>query len=214
MEEKILVSTDSLNTKAKILLAAKQEFFEKGFSRANVRSIAEQAGLTTGALYNLFKNKDTLFDALVKNAFDNFMAVIQHDSSPAESDYNMKSSDLTTIMAVSRTRFLNMVDFFFENWDAMKLMICCSQGSSYEHIFDKAIEVVERETLRWLHYDGVEITRRIQFFIHVMVSSHFDNLSEIFYHDLTKQEAIEYVLDFNVYHCAGWKQYWMEQVKG
>ncbi|MGP1530406.1 MAG: TetR/AcrR family transcriptional regulator, partial [Treponema sp.] len=37
-------------------------------------------------------------------------------------------------------------------------------------------------------------------------------LKEIFYHNLKKSEAVEYVLDFNIYHCAGWKQYWMEQV--
>ena len=42
----------------------------------------------------------------------------------------------------------------------------------------------------------------------------FENLKEIFYHNLKKSEAVEYILDFNVYHCAGWKQYWMEQVKG
>ncbi|MGP1576208.1 MAG: TetR/AcrR family transcriptional regulator [Treponema sp.] len=212
MEEKILVNKESLNTKAKILLAAKQEFFEKGFSSANVRSIAEKAGLTTGALYNLFKNKNTIFDALVKNVFDAFMELIRHTPSPDKSSYNMKTSDLSTIMAVSRVRFLGMVDFFFENWDAMNLIICRSRGSSYEHSIDNAIEFIETETLCWLQYDGIKITRRIRFFIHVMVSSHFENLKEIFYHNLTKQEAIEYVLDFNIYHCAGWKQYWMEQV--
>ena len=87
------------------------------------------------------------------------------------------------------------------------------KGKFLEHIFDKAIDLTEKETLRLLTMDGVKMLRRIKFFIHVMVTSHFENLKEIFYHDLTKSEAAEYVLDFNVYHCGGWKQYWMEQVK-
>lgn len=210
--EKIIVNKDELNTRAKILRAAKQEFFEKGFMGASVRSISARAGLTTGAIYNLFKNKEGIFETLVGDVFDMLMEQAQHKTTPDECGYNMKTSDLSVILEISQQRFLSMVDFFFDNWDAMKLIICCSQGSSYEYIFDKAIDFVEQETLSWLKYDEIHITRRIQFFIHVMVSSHFENLKEIFYHDLTKQEAIEYAIDFNIYHCAGWKQYWIEQI--
>ena len=212
--EKILADKDELNTRAKILRAAKQEFFVNGFADTNVRTIAEKAGVTTGALYNLFNNKDGIFEALVSGVFDEFLdIVVHHDGFDAE-NFGMKTSDLSTIIELSQHRFLKMVDFFYDNWDAMKLIVCCSKGSSYEHIFDKAIDITDRETLQWLEQDSVKMSRRIQFFIHVMVTSHFENLKEIFYHNLKKSEAIEYILDFNVYHCAGWKQYWMEQVKG
>ena len=212
--EKILADKDELNTRAKILRAAKQEFFVNGFADTNVRTIAEKAGVTTGALYNLFNNKDGIFEALVSGVFDEFLdIVVHHDGFDAE-NFGMKTSDLSTIIELSQHRFLKMVDFFYDNWDEMKLIVCCSKGSSYEHIFDKAIDVTERETLQWLKQDGVKMSRRIRFFIHVMVTSHFENLKEIFYHNLKKSEAVEYILDFNVYHCAGWKQYWMEQVKG
>lgn len=62
----------------------------------------------------------------------------------------------------------------------MKLIACCSKGSAYERIFDKAIDLTEKETLRLLTVDGVKMSRRIKFFIHVMVTSHFENLKEIF----------------------------------
>ena len=212
--EKILADKDELNTRAKILRAAKQEFFTNGFADTNVRTIAEKAGVTTGALYNLFDNKDGIFEALVSGVFDEFLAIVTHHDVFGAENFGMKTSDLSAIIELSQRRFLRMVDFFYDNWDAMKLIVCCSKGSSYEHIFDKAIDVTERETLQWLKQDGVKMSRRIRFFIHVMVTSHFENLKEIFYHNLKKSEAVEYILDFNVYHCAGWKQYWMEQVKG
>ena len=212
--EKILADKDELNTRAKILRTAKQEFFINGFADTNVRAIAEKAGVTTGALYNLFDNKDGIFEALVSGVFEEFLAIITHHDVVDAEDFTMKTSDLSAIIELSQRRFLRMIDFFYDNWDAMKLIVCCSKGSSYEHIFDKAIDVTERETLRLLKLDGVKMSHRIRFFIHVMVTSHFENLKEIFYHNLKKSEAVEYVLDFNIYHCAGWKQYWMEQVKG
>ena len=198
--EKILADKDELNTRAKILRAAKQEFFTNGFADTNVRAIAEKAGVTTGAL--------------VSGVFDEFLDIVTHHDIFDAENFGMKTSDLSAITELSQHRFLKMVDFFYDNWDAMKLIVCCSKGSSYEHIFDKAIDVTERETLQWLKQDGVKMSRRIRFFIHVMVTSHFENLKEIFYHNLKKSEAVEYILDFNIYHCAGWKQYWMEQVKG
>ena len=202
-----------LNTREKILNAAKREFLDKGFAGTNVRAIAEKAGVTTGALYNLFKNKGGIFEALVGGVFDELLNTMAHSDFLESQDVGMKTSDLSIITKLSQRRFLRMIDFFYGNWDAMKLIVCCSKGSAYERIFDKAIDLTEKETLRLLTVDGVKMSRRIKFFIHVMVTSHFENLKEIFYHDLTKSEAAEYVLDFNVYHCAGWKQYWMEQVK-
>ena len=212
--EKILADRDELNTRAKILRAAKQEFLDKEFAGTNVRVIAEKAGVTTGALYNLFDNKDGIFESLVSGVFDGFLDIVAHHDEFDAENFGMKTSDLSTIIERSQHRFLKMVDFFYENWDEMKLIVCCSKGSSYEHIFDKVIDITDRETLQWLEQDSVKMSRRIQFFIHIMVTSHFENLKEIFYHNLKKSEAIEYILDFNVYHCAGWKQYWMEQVKG
>ena len=212
--EKILADKDELNTRAKILRTAKQKFFINGFADTNVRAIAEKAGVTTGALYNLFDNKDGIFEALVSGVFEEFLAIITHHDVVDAEDFTMKTSDLSAIIELSQRRFLRMIDFFYDNWDAMKLIVCCSKGSSYEHIFDKAIDITEKETFQLLKLDGVKMSRRIRFFIHVMVTSHFENLKEIFYHNLKKSEAVEYVLDFNIYHCAGWKQYWMEQVKG
>ena len=202
-----------LNTREKILDAAKREFLNKGFAGTNVRAVAQEAGVTTGALYNLFKNKDGIFEALVGGVFDEFLHILAHNDVFEAKKLGMKTGELSAITEVSRHRFLKMVDFFYANWDAMKLLICCAKGSSYEHVFDKAIDFMESETLQLLKLDGVKMSRRIKFFIHVMVTSHFENLKEIFYHDLTKSEAANFMLDFNVYHCGGWKQYWLEQVK-
>ena len=50
----------SEDTKQLILDTAKKEFMEKGYNDASVRSIAKQAGLTTGAIFRYFPEKACL----------------------------------------------------------------------------------------------------------------------------------------------------------
>ena len=49
-----------------ILLAAMEEFSDKGFLGASLRQIVKKAGVTTGAFYGYFSSKEALFAALVE----------------------------------------------------------------------------------------------------------------------------------------------------
>jgi AcrR family transcriptional regulator len=51
-------------TRAKLLEAARSLIREKGYEHATLDAIAERAGMTTGAIYGNFKNRDELFLAL------------------------------------------------------------------------------------------------------------------------------------------------------
>jgi AcrR family transcriptional regulator len=51
-------------TRATLLEAARVLIREKGFERTTLEDIAERAGMTTGAIYGNFKNRDDLFIAL------------------------------------------------------------------------------------------------------------------------------------------------------
>ncbi len=55
---------ESLKTREHLLLAALNTFYERGVSRASLNEIAQAAGVTRGALYWHFKNKEDLFEAL------------------------------------------------------------------------------------------------------------------------------------------------------
>src|SRR3954447_11709126 len=51
-------------TRAKLLEAARSLIREKGHEHTTLEDIAERAGMTTGAIYGNFKNRDELFIAL------------------------------------------------------------------------------------------------------------------------------------------------------
>src|SRR5499427_11118051 len=51
-------------TRARLLEAARALIREKGYEQTTLEDIAERAGMTTGAIYGNFKNRDDLFIAL------------------------------------------------------------------------------------------------------------------------------------------------------
>ena len=74
--------------KQRILDAAISVFIENGFEETSLREIASAAGLTTGAIYHHFRNKDELFYHAVKEA----MYFAQKLSEKDESS-NIKSAE-------------------------------------------------------------------------------------------------------------------------
>lgn len=53
------------DTKEKLVAAAAQEFLDCGYDGTSLRQICAAAGVTTGALYFFFKNKEDLFRAVI-----------------------------------------------------------------------------------------------------------------------------------------------------
>src|SRR3954447_5923234 len=51
-------------TRARLLEAARSLIREKGYDHTTLEAIAERAGMTTGAIYGNFRNRDELFLAL------------------------------------------------------------------------------------------------------------------------------------------------------
>ena len=53
-------------TRAKLLEAARELIREKGYARTTLQDVASRAGMTSGAIYGNFKNRDELFVSLAE----------------------------------------------------------------------------------------------------------------------------------------------------
>src|SRR3954451_19444709 len=53
-------------TRAKLIEATRSLIREQGYDRTTLEAIAERAGMTTGAIYGNFKNRDELFIAVAQ----------------------------------------------------------------------------------------------------------------------------------------------------
>lgn len=72
--------TEALKTKEYLMLAALDTFYQKGIARTSLNEIAQAAGVTRGALYWHFKNKEDLFDALFQRICDDIESCMKEDS--------------------------------------------------------------------------------------------------------------------------------------
>jgi len=129
-------------TREKLLLCAKKEFMEKGFQNASLRQICSQAGVTTGAVYFFFKDKDGLFAALVDDAYQNVMQTLSHhlaeDSEEDLATYIHKPGDHDPFVE-------ELIHALYQNHDAVVLIISKSTGSKYEHAVEVIISMIESQ---------------------------------------------------------------------
>ena len=70
---------EALKTREDLLISALNTFYQQGVARTSLNEIARNAGVTRGALYWHFKNKEDLFDALFQMIFNDIYTKFEHD---------------------------------------------------------------------------------------------------------------------------------------
>ncbi|SMC20271.1 transcriptional regulator, TetR family [Desulfacinum hydrothermale DSM 13146] len=63
---------EMLRYRQEVLQAALQLFSARGYDRVSMRQIAEKAEFSVGTLYNLFKNKEDIYRAIIVEVADRF----------------------------------------------------------------------------------------------------------------------------------------------
>ncbi|WP_269716417.1 TetR/AcrR family transcriptional regulator [Caulobacter sp. NIBR2454] len=84
-------------TRAKLLEATRELVRERGYEHTTLQAVAERAGMTTGAIYGNFKDRDDLFMALAGAYWTPIKPVIRPGSSFAE---KMRALAEATIAAI------------------------------------------------------------------------------------------------------------------
>ena len=74
-----------------ILDSALEEFFIHGYVRTTIRDIAGRAGIPAGLIYSYYKNKEALFDEVLRPVCFDWKRVMKHGGSPDYQDYKYLS---------------------------------------------------------------------------------------------------------------------------
>jgi AcrR family transcriptional regulator len=88
-------------TRAKLLEAARELTREKGYERTTLEEVARRAGMTSGAIYGNFKNRDALFVALGQTYWAAIKPKIRPESSFRE---KLRALAEATIAAIPERR--------------------------------------------------------------------------------------------------------------
>ena len=124
---------DQENTIEKIKQTALDEFFMHGYNKASLRMICSRAGVTTGAMYFYFKNKEALFREIFEPL------VVQYEELLVRyMKLELAEPELGTQLDVQ------MMQFILEHRKEAVIILEKAQGSCYEMYRSKAEQLMEQ----------------------------------------------------------------------
>ncbi len=111
MENKEIKTSNSENdakktTKEKIFDASVDLFSKKGFNDVSVREIAKQAGIREGSIYNHYKNKEAILDAII----DYFKSEFNKSSLLEEESANLMDQGPEVFFEGSAKMFMDRIN--------------------------------------------------------------------------------------------------------
>ena len=176
----------------KLIECARKEFSEKGYEKASLRKITSDAGMTTGAVYFFFKDKNGLFGAVVNEALEGFMEIM-HEHFAEEED-----EDPTSYVHVrgDHDEFAQkIVGFLYDHYDVMMMLFDKAQGSEYEHVLDRIIEMLEAEYEKLAQrYAAVMPGKRVNhYMLHYLTHMQVDAFDHLMNHESDRERALELI---------------------
>lgn len=189
---------------ADLLEAGKKEFLAHGFQGASLRDIAASLGVTTGAIYRYYTDKAELFSALVEKPARELEE--RYRAAQKEFADQPLQGQLTELPEVSDENSWIM-EFIYDNFDAFKLIVCCSAGTGYEHYLDTLVETEAnsgRALLERMEEAGQQIHQIDDALIHIVSSALFNGIFETVRHDMPRDKAFVYLNDLKEFYSAGW----------
>lgn len=195
-------------TKNKLLISAREEFIEKGYLKASLRNICKNAGVTTGALYFFFQDKEDLFDAVVSKAVNGIWQIMQshfQDESDMVEEGTLLSFPKKDTQEDFDTAGMVIHHMYLYREDVL-LLLTQSQGTKYENIADRFIETAEKhyrkmaDVMEKLYPDK----RMDDRFVHWLAHEQIDAFIYMITHIEDEKEAVEFISQAITYMMAGW----------
>lgn len=197
---------DFEQTHENILNSAKQNFLSNGYERTNLRKICKDAGITTGAFYRHFPDKEALFSALVEPAVQGIKKIY---AASEEDCFDFVDNDaLTQAFQVSYQVTSTFVEYIYNHFDSFRLLLMCSDGTQYSDFIEEIVQLEVKESQKFfdlLKQKGVAFHTPAEEQFHLLVQSYYSSMFEVVTHDFTKEEALDYVRTLVTFYNAGWR---------
>ena len=179
--------------------AAREEFLEKGFHGASTRGIAARAGITTGALYTRYPDKDALFCSFLDEARGEVDLLF--DMLPEVYENAAGNGDVEAFTRTLRAESESLIDLIYKHYDAFTLLFCHGEGSSAAGWYDTVVRARTDAGLLFLKFHFPDADRdAVALLIRQMMALYPMVVRQGFSQDRARA-CIRSLMRFN---CAGW----------
>ena len=194
-------------TRELILECAREEFLQKGYQAASLRSIVSKASVTTGALYGHFKNKEDLFDALVGEVYHHTFALY---SDLLQQFFKLPPREQQEKMADYSARGMEQMSvYLYEHEEAFRLLLCCSEGTNYAHMVEDLARMDVQATHDFedaVDSIGTDVQRVHPILEQVLTTNMFSSFFDLIVRDVPREEADAYIRQLLTFYAGGWMQ--------
>lgn len=201
--------TDNNESKRKLIECAKREFLEKGFAKASLRKITSEAGLTTGAVYFFFGDKNGLFEGVVGEALGQLTAVLeQHFAEDTESDFSVYRQQDGDHDAFTES----LVNVIYDHYDEMTILLDRSAGSKYECFVDVIIDKIDTSYIALAErYAALQPGKRVnKKMLHWLTHVQINAFVHMMQHEKDKESALHFIKPVMDMLIKAWMEYSLE----
>ncbi|SCX12835.1 transcriptional regulator, TetR family [Lachnospiraceae bacterium YSD2013] len=169
----------------RLIESAREEFMEKGFLKADLKTICDKAGVTTGAVYKRYKGKEELFAAVVKDSMDIINSFVNVRSDIDLSDKT--DEEIIDSWTMTVDYIMPVFKMLWKIRDDFVLLLEKSAGTSYENFgHDFAIRMTDAYMLYYKEavrrgLTSIEISRKE---MHILCTSFWTAVYEPFVHGM------------------------------
>ena len=184
-----------------LIQAAKEEFMEKGYNKASLRNICSKAGMTTGALYFFFENKEDLYEEITgsaKNELKNL--IIKHIAEDKEAMESI--TDINQMFEDHSSEADMFIECIYRNYDSFMLILSGSKEGEYEALIDEFVKLTESSSTELMK--SSKLFNPDPFMSHWIAHTIVDSFVHVVTHepDLEKAKVkMRFILNFIV---QGW----------
>jgi AcrR family transcriptional regulator len=149
-----------------ILKVAVKLFYKQGFEKTSTRQIAMELKMSVSNLYKYFKNKEDIFDEIIKDYYENyregFSKIISHES---KDNFDDESTNFLAIAIFERIKN-DQIKFV--------LLMDKSNGTKYASLKDEMMTSLEKHISK-----DIQESYKDEYMIKIFVRNFFYGIIEI-----------------------------------
>lgn len=173
----------------RILESARREFLELGFEKASLKTICDNARVTTGALYKRYSGKEDLFCALVDDIVAALNAV--RDEKCAIAPAALSDEELMRAWDMDEAYMLWWFDYLHRYHDGFTLLLRCAEGTVYSNFQHDWVEGMTAATYAFYQEArrrGLAKREISTDEMHILLTAFWTTIYEPFIHDFTWEQ--------------------------
>lgn len=184
--------------------AIKEEFLEKGFEAASIRSIGARAGMTSAGLYRHYSGKEEMFCAMVEPLIEDIKIWTKKHT---EKKYGLvdEKAGRSDIFGES---FIDMIrEVIIPRRDEFKLLMTCSAGTKYENFTHEYVVNNQKEFLEAIKYlkeNGYPVKDIDEEELHMLLSAYLTACFEPIVHEVDESKIEKYLNTIQEFFMPGW----------